>query len=231
MKNKFKKTSIISIVFLAFFIAGCSDNNSNKQTIDNLKKIPSNTTIETVKKNITPEEEAGLILMREEEKLARDVYSALYTKWGENIFNNIAKSEQAHTDAVKNILNVYQIEDPVSTDIPGSFQSAKLQNLYNNLLAQGNKSLTDALLVGATIEDVDIYDLQKLLAETTNDDIRTVYEMLLDGSYNHMRAFNKNIELSGESYIPVYITTEEYSKILSDQNFKGRGNGTGQRRN
>lgn len=49
--------------------------------------------------------------MREEEKLARDVYLTFGEKWGLTLFTNIAKSEQTHTDAVKTLLDRYEIKD------------------------------------------------------------------------------------------------------------------------
>ncbi len=60
---------------------------------------------------------SDLIQLREEEKLARDVYLYLYTHWNQWIFSNIAKSEQQHMDAVKGLLDKYDIEDPVDIDI------------------------------------------------------------------------------------------------------------------
>jgi len=56
---------------------------------------------------LSESEMQGLILMREEEKLARDVYTTLGEKWDLNIFINIAGSEQTHTDAVKYLLDRY----------------------------------------------------------------------------------------------------------------------------
>ena len=51
--------------------------------------------------SLSDEEVYWLMYMREEEKLARDVYATLYEKWGTRIFNNIRVSEQRHMDAVK----------------------------------------------------------------------------------------------------------------------------------
>lgn len=52
-----------------------------------------------------PEEQAtALRHMREEEKLARDVYQQLYEKWQLTVFKNIAASEETHFRAVGNLL-------------------------------------------------------------------------------------------------------------------------------
>lgn len=175
-------------------------------------------------------EVAGLLLMREEEKLARDVYQTLYEKWGLQIFANIAQSEQTHTEAVRNLLEKYQITDPVTTDTIGVFTNVAMQKLYDDLTVRGNESEIEALFVGATIEDLDIRDLQNLLQETDNGDITLVYENLTRGSRNHLRAFTKQLTKRTETYTPQYISGTDYESILQSQPETGAGqsNGKGQ---
>ena len=171
---------------------------------------------------LSEEEIVGLILMREEEKLARDIYNALGEKWGINIFTNIAKSEQTHTDAVKVLLDRYEIEDPVKDDSVGIFTSPELDELYRNLLEQGSLSLLDALIVGAIVEDLDIKDLNELSAETDNADIIATYNNLNKGSRNHLRAFMGQIENNNGSYSPQYISQAEFENIISSPQEKGQ---------
>ena len=140
------------------------------------------------------EEEQGLIYLREEEKLAHDVYVSLYQTWGLNIFQNIANSEATHTAAIKTLLDRYGISDPVGSNPVGVFTNPDLQALYTRLVADGSKSLVDALKVGAAIEELDIKDLQTHLAETDNLEIELVYENLMRGSQNHLRAFTSTLE-------------------------------------
>ena len=112
--------------------------------------------------DLSKEEIEGLLLMREEEKLARDVYTALYEKWNLRVFKSIGQgSEATHMDAMKRLLDRYNLEDPVGEDVPGVFQNEELQKAYNELVEKGSKSIGDALLVGAYIEDLDIYDLER----------------------------------------------------------------------
>jgi len=172
-------------------------------------------------------ERTSLIYMREEEKLARDVYLELYDTWGQQIFSNIASSEQSHTDAVKTLLERYDIPDPVTDDVRWVFSSPVLQWLYNTLVAQWNLSLTDALIVGATIEDLDIKDLQDASAQIDNEDILLVYANLERGSRNHMRAFAKNLTNLWISYTPVYISQADYDAIITSDTERGGGSGTG----
>ena len=172
---------------------------------------------------LSEEEKTGLIFMREEEKLAHDVYVALYQKWNLNIFNNISSSEQTHTEAVKALIDRYGLTDPNADKGEGEFANEELQKLYDDLIEQGEKSLEDALRVGVTVEEVDIVDLQKFLKEVDNEDIILVYENLLRGSRNHLRSFVRNMNQSGLSYSPQYLSQEEYDEIANSDNEKGSG--------
>ena len=97
--------------------------------------------------------------MREEEKLARDVYLTLGERWSLPIFFNIARAEQQHTSRVQSVMEIYEITDPVVDDTVGVFVDPDFADLYNTLVEQGSQSLIDALIVGSTIVDLDIFDL------------------------------------------------------------------------
>ena len=51
-------------------------------------------------------EAAGLAYLREEEKLAHDVYATLNSKWGLRVFGNISQSEDRHFSAIKLLLSI-----------------------------------------------------------------------------------------------------------------------------
>ncbi len=165
----------------------------------------------------------GLAWMREEEKLARDVYQALSGMWDLPIFANIADSEQTHTDAVGELLDRYGIPDPMADDVPGVFEDPTIQALYDDLASQGSRSLVDALIVGATIEDMDIVDLQ--LRRTGVTAIDGVYANLEKGSRNHLRAFIRTLERQGGEYTPSYLTIAEYEAIINTPPERGRSGG------
>ena len=137
---------------------------------------------------VTKEEAAGLAWMREEEKLARDVYLAMYAKWGASIFGRISRSEQMHMNAVKGRLDRYGLPDPASAQL-GVFNEPTFRDLYPALIARGSQSLSAALQVGIEVENLDINDLKTRLAQTNHADIQQAYNMLLMGSYMHLRAF------------------------------------------
>lgn len=171
------------------------------------------------KNNVTPpvlsnQDKATLRFMREEEKLAHDVYAYFHSKYGVNIFGNIAASEQTHMDAVLSVMVKYGVEDSASNQA-GVFNNATLQQLYVELIAKGEASLSEALIAGATIEDVDIKDLNEGLAATSNADIKTLYEKLKCGSRNHLRAFTSQLAFQQKTYSPQFISTELYNEIIN----------------
>jgi len=176
---------------------------------------------------LTNFEVESLIFMREEEKLAHDVYLALYDIWGLPLFQNIAGSEQTHTDAIKNLLFQFEIPDPADTSPNGTFVNADLQALYDELTQLGAQSLADALKVGGAIEEIDILDLEEALEIVEDQSIRRVYENLLRGSENHLRAFTSTLERqTGEVYEPQYMNKTDYDVVVNSGNERGsRGNG------
>lgn len=162
----------------------------------------------------TPDQAADLIWVREEEKLARDTYVSLYEKWGARIFSNISRAEQQHMDSMLQLLQNYNLVDPVKDDTTGVFSDPVLADLYKQLVANGDDSLADALHVGAFIEELDIHDIEEALEGITQADIKQVYESLLAGSYNHLRAFVGQIESLGIVYVPQYLDQSEVDAIV-----------------
>ncbi len=163
---------------------------------------------------LTEQERVDLLWMREEEKLARDLYAQLYRAWNLPIFNNISRSEQQHMDSLKLLLDEYGLEDPAGADQPGYFDNPELQKLYEELLSQGRESLTAALQVGAAVEDLDIKDLQEAVTASDNDDLRIVYQNLMKGSRNHLRSFDAQLERQGVDYQAKHISPEYLDLLL-----------------
>lgn len=166
---------------------------------------------------LSQEEIDDLVYLREEEKLARDVYLHLYNTWGQWIFENIAASEQQHMDAVKTLLDRYGIHDPVGENVEGVFTNEELQKLYSQLTENGasdDSTKLEALLVGATIEDMDIFDIQNMVINTDKLDLKSVYENLMKGSRNHLRSFCGLLETMGVTYVAQYLDQEIVDSIL-----------------
>lgn len=184
---------------LALLLQGCGGGDT----------LPSTQTL-------SAEEIAGLKFMREEEKLAHDVYVYLYGLWpAETTFTNIAASETSHTEAILALLVKYGIPDPAAGNAAGVFTDPALQTLYDTLVVQGAADNIEALKVGALIEETDIRDINEKKAVTDNPDILTVYDSLLCGSRNHLRAFDARLDALGVTYVPAVISQVEWDAIAN----------------
>lgn len=220
MKSIIKNPAYLIIAIMVSMVFFSCKKNS---TLQDDVATPGNMDITRIQSSVNSlpseplnsHELASLKHIREEEKLARDVYKKMYSKWGANIFNNISSSEQTHMDAVLVLLNKYQIPDPVANNAPGVFADQNLQALYNELVAFGNTSVLNAYKTGATIEDMDIYDIQEDLLYVDNQDIKLVYESLSKGSRNHLRNFYKFVLSNGGTYTAQYITQTEFDAIVN----------------
>ncbi len=155
----------------------------------------------------------GLMEMREEEKLARQVYIFFYEKYQYRVFNNISKSENAHTSAVLNLIDGFGLTDPTPVAYT-EFNNPLFADLYAQLTEKGSESLVEALKVGAFIEEYDINDLQNLFETTENATVKKVYGNLLRASKFHLKAFTNSLKLLKATYTPTVISVEEYNDIL-----------------
>lgn len=192
-------SGLVSVVLL-LLATSCDKEENNAVINDSLSKT----------------EENALIFMVEEEKLALDTYTYLGELWGINQFLNIQKSEQSHVNAVSNLIERYNL---TYSSLPeGEFMNEDLQGLYNQFVIDGSTSQLNALLIGATIEDLDIVDLEDQMQSISNGDILNVFESLQCGSRNHLRAFVGAINQMGGTYTPQYLSMEEYLNILESSN-------------
>jgi hypothetical protein len=191
-----KKLSIFALLALILLpagvmAAGVQGSSSIYGSPDDRAVTPLVSSIQTVA--LTDDENYWLTYMREEEKVARDVYLYLNEKWNIRIFKNIAASEQVHMDAIKALLDTYTLPDPATGKGIGEFTHTDLQELYDDLIRQGSISKLEALKVGVIIEETDIDDLNEGIATTRHNDIKTVYSNLLQGSLNHLDAFESTL--------------------------------------
>lgn len=165
--------------------------------------------------SLSQAETESLLFMREEEKLARDVYQWFFKLHADTIFQNIAQSEERHTSQVKALIDTYGLPDPAATTAPGVFQNPTLQELYDKLIAMGSASLKQALYVGGLIEEKDLRDIRSALTNIDNRDIITVYTNLIDGSKNHLQSFVTRIEALDGAYTPQILSEEEFNAAVN----------------
>lgn len=169
---------------------------------------------------LSAREAADLAWMREEEKLARDVYDAL-DGYGQP-FANVQTSEQRHFDAIGGLLDTYGLDDPAAGNGVGVFTDPDLQALHDALVARGAPSALAAFDVGCEIEELDLRDLDVAAAATTRADIQTVYGELARGSRNHLRAYYGKLVAAGGTYDPAYIDRATFDAIVTSAQESGR---------
>ncbi|MBJ7469935.1 MAG: DUF2202 domain-containing protein [Solirubrobacteraceae bacterium] len=140
---------------------------------------------------LTTEQAAALAYLREEEKLARDVYLVLSGTSGDRRFTMIGRSEQQHYDMVGGLLATYGVPDPALGRKPGAFTDPALQDAYDDFVQRGSVSREAALAVGREIERMDLADLAERRAGLPQPDIQAVVDRLAAGSQRHLAAFSR----------------------------------------
>ena len=195
-----KKLAFFTLAVIFTLTSSCSDDTTDEIQTDKLSQ----------------QEKDDLLFLREEEKLARDVYLFSYDKYGEAIFNNIARSEQQHMNQLLTLINTYNLNDSASSE-RGVFNNQDLQNLYDSLTTLSDLSLIGALTVGATIEDLDISDIDEFEDRTDNATILNTYDKLKCGSRNHLRSYIGRLEVDGVDYVPQFISLDEFNEIINSQ--------------
>ena len=215
MKQKF----IVSALLATAVLSGCMANNNGYNTTP-----PSTLNNSNQIKN-------SLAYMYEEERLAKEVYLAIYEKQPVQQLSKIAsRAEVRHIDAVKKLANRYNVATPYQQ--AGSYKTPSIQRLYNELYAKGIRSKKDALEVGCMVEVVDINDLNNYINEAQQanaQDVLQTYDFLQKGSYNHYWAFDRGLKQIGVSdgccSLGQQYCHPEYPK---KERGHGRGQGRGQ---
>jgi len=253
MKTNVKNIAISGFLAASLVLAGsCQKDmlNSDNAQYASVLEVSADGTSTVINTNMqlafveTPEltesELASLVKMKDEERLARDVYSALNQKWGSSVFSRISTAENNHLNAIIRLLQYYGSSDTLIGEA-GTFGNTDFQTLYTNLVANGSVSIEEAFKTGALIEELDIKDLSDALAATSNANITLVYENLERGSRNHLRSFYNQLSVLDIVYTPTYITQTEYDQIVTSSmekgkqykmkgNGKGNGNGNGNKK-
>lgn len=221
-----KCLKVLPLLIIILFVSSCSSTDdinilNQESTVEPYNNGDSATPTNAL---LTEEEINDLMYLREEEKLARDVYIYSYNKYGVNIFKNISESEQTHINSVLTLFNKYYLEDPISEDVVGVFKNSELQELYNQLVEKSDISLIEALVVGNTIEDLDIYDLELNEERTIKTDLLDVYGSLKCGSRNHLRNYYSQLVSNNGTYSPEYISSDLFNTIINSSNEKCENN-------
>lgn len=234
MKTTNKLFGMMLLASSIFAFSSCSD--STVLPADDITLKSASMSVPTVFPELISGEDTGILQMREEEKMAHDVYTSFYTQWNLVEFANIATAETNHYNAVYTLITAYGLTDP-STGVEGTFTDAAITELYAQLIEKGSVSAEEALKTGAYIEEYDILDLEKLIAETDNSAVIQIYSNLLRGSRNHLRSFVSALANYDLIYTPELMDQTSFDDIVNSpmeagnqngiQNGKGNKNGNG----
>jgi len=222
---------VLSVLAISLLLTACGGGSSSSDALSSVDD-EGITTLNTGEmdaeltrmdyEQVSADEEADLIFLREEEKVARDAYLAMYEVHGTNIFNNIADAEQTHTDTVKILLDKYSIADPVTNDTVGVFSDSDLQAIYDALVASGSESLEAAIKVGLEVEELDIADIRTFRVRADNEDILAMLDELEKGSRNHLRSYWKLLNSKEFTYMPSHLSQEAFDEIVNSEMENGQ---------
>lgn len=152
--------------------------------------------------DLSDEEKEMLYYGYSEELLAHDMYMHFYDLYGVETFKNIANSEYQHMNAVKTLLERYDLE------IPSDY--GELSDEFDVLKAEGEEGLQKALEVWVKIEILDIDDIADTIKTSDNDDFKIIFTNIWWASFNHLRGFLNWLKNNGLS------TDIDYSNYLSE---------------
>lgn len=221
-RNSLLGMMLFTVSILAF--TSCSQSSFAPTPSDDLSLKSATMSLPTVFPELVSGEEPGILQMREEEKMAHDVYVSFYSLWNLPEFANIATAETNHYNAVYTLITAYGLTDP-STGVTGTFTNSVVAELYTRLIEKGSLSAEEALKTGAYIEEYDILDLEKLIAETDNSAVIQIYSNLLRGSRNHLRSFISALASYNLTYSPELMDQAMFDEIVNSPMEAGNQNG------
>lgn len=182
--------SILLMIWIFGIVTLVSGCQSKAVIAEQWNKLPTISKENT--STLTKEQESYLQYLIQEEKLARDVYTAMYElRWIQK-FDNILHSEDNHQEILAKVLLDYTIPNPTIDMKMGEFEDSELQKLYDTLVLQWKQSAQEALRVWITIENRDIADIESMITwYAAYPDISQALMRLLEWSKRHLAAFSK----------------------------------------
>jgi hypothetical protein len=240
------KLVFLALVFIGFTGCGSSDSTSGSGTTATNQYVDVDAYPMSTLNNDT---KYTIAYMWNEEKLAKDIYLALYNIYpnAQQLYNIATNSETQHEAMVQDLVQKYDLnitniidyeqyysEAELAALAPGEYALDAIQSLYNTLYEKGVQTEVDALQVGCMVEVTDVNDLNhdiEVAQASGATDVVAVFESLRKGSYNHYWSFDsalKNLGIAdgcaslGAEYAK---TPEEYPQTSGGGNGGGHGKG------
>lgn len=204
------KNFLFFLSISVFLLAGTSCNKDNDKPDD-----PTQTA------EISSTQKSQLLDLYNEEKLAHDIYEQFFLEHGYTPFEHIMGAEEYHMSRVAEVMTAYKLEVP--NYAPGVFGIQLYQDAYDEWLPKGLGDGQEACMIGAYIEEMDILDLMNTIDNIAEqDDILALYEELKMGSENHLRAFNRFLDMQfGVDYQPQLMDQALFDAIIANSGGHG----------
>lgn len=169
----------------------------------------------TVTDSLSADEIEFQFALREDEKMARDLYTVFAAKYSTAPqIDRIAAAENSHIACVEAVLDYYEISYPAMTAAAGLFEDAKRQAIYNEL-ADKSGTLLEVYATMAAVEEESVSAYKSVQSEITNENIALVITNMIKASSNHLKAAVCQIIAGGGTYTPLYLSAEEFGTIVN----------------
>lgn len=223
----FFKIALLSIS--ALIITSCNnseefDENGNNELLAILKVAQEDGMSSFVTPNICPildvtnpltaDEIEFLFAMREDEKVAIDLYTAFATQYPTATqFSRIAAAEATHIAVAETVLGYYEVTYP-ALGAAGVFADAERQAQYQELLAKAT-TLQAAFEAMATLEEENIAAYKAVEANITNANLKLIVSNMIKASSNHLKAAVRQLTALGVTYTPAYLDQATFYNIIN----------------
>lgn len=221
------KTTLFAAVLIGFFaLISCTKSDDlipEGETSLSLLSVDAEGVSSMTRANVVPvldatspltaDEIEFLYAMREDEKLARDLYAYFWTRYPTAPqIQRISKAEESHIAAIETVLDYYEISYPAMS-APGVFEDSTRQALYDEL-ALKSETMLEAFQTMAFVEDRDLFAYKMVQSQITNANLSLLIENMIKASTNHLKAAIRQIFVRDGSYTSIYLSAEEYDAII-----------------
>lgn len=185
MKTLALNTSIktlMSVLIAAMIMMSCSKN-------DDLVNPEYTQANDGDTKSLTIAEQNDLLYMIEKEKMMRNIYKTMFQEYNVELFQSIYQAKESHLSLLSSKIDKYDVHNPLVYSAENEFENSSLQLVYDDFLAKKLIYEIEALNFVKNMEERHINYVETTVSQVDgNDDIVSVYNVILLGSQAHLDA-------------------------------------------